>query len=491
MLCFLRVESSYREDMSMANKEMCVRALIGKWVVLFSYYFDYPQAFESLLKAESICVGASLEIPRIDVCFAGMYQTIADESCDGSLFTTAMRHYLKAIDVSLTKGDYETADLAFTNIVQLIVVKKVKADIDDVYRRYSLLTRSNLTGVRRSFNEALYASYIAVRGGDGGKAVSILEAAIKDIPDMQQYIRMKVIGYIIRVQAAQGLDACVRKRCLEEAFLFAFRNSVYDALVEILQMMAAEANNEGNCVKERELKLRSLEIKDSLAYHSKCLKVDELRFLHSLKLEQEKTLHANAEKRIREYILLCLVGFTLVVLFFLIILGRKNRRLRNNAETLYRHSVESLGSQVSVHKRSDGEENGGGSVKYVSSNLNEEASLRLSGIIEDYVSVSKEIYSTDFSLARLSEAVGSNPNYVSQTINERFGCNFNTYVNRYRIREACRRFVGDVACQKLTIEAVASEVGFKSRSSFINAFKRETGLTPSEYRKQASRMSSM
>jgi AraC-like DNA-binding protein len=37
----------------------------------------------------------------------------------------------------------------------------------------------------------------------------------------------------------------------------------------------------------------------------------------------------------------------------------------------------------------------------------------------------------------------------------------------------------------MTIEGVATSVGFKSRTAFINAFKREVGLTPSEYLRMA------
>lgn len=52
-------------------------------------------------------------------------------------------------------------------------------------------------------------------------------------------------------------------------------------------------------------------------------------------------------------------------------------------------------------------------------------------------------------------------------------------------RMACRR-LGDIDHYgQLTIEAIASGVGFRSRTSFVTSFKRITGLTPSEYQRLA------
>lgn len=490
--CFSRVENAYREDMSVENKEVCVRALLGKWVILYSSYFDYPGAFEALLKAKSISDDNALEIPRIDVYLAGMYQTIASESDDAGQFAAAMDYYRKAVETSAVTGDYATADLAFTNAVQLAAMGKVDADISKMYRSYRSI-KPTTNDLRRDFNAALYACCMAMKRKESAKAVGIIDRAIRGIPDKPEYLRMKMIGYLMRAQASLGLpDAGERRRCLDEALKFADDHSVHDAMVDILMMMSTDAGASGDALHQREYKLRALELKDSISYNSKCLQVDKMRFLYSLRQEQEKTAAANAAKRLRDYIVLFLAGLVVTVVIFLVVLRKKNRHLRHNAETLYRHSIESMGKRLpEAEDKEEPAEAAGKSAKYVSSSLNEEASGRLSQAIEEYASTSQEIYSADFSLARLSEAVGSNPNYISQAVNERFGCNFNTFVNRYRVREACRRFVEDAASRLLTIEAVASEVGFKSRSAFINAFKRETGLTPSEYRKQAARMSAM
>jgi AraC-like DNA-binding protein len=97
---------------------------------------------------------------------------------------------------------------------------------------------------------------------------------------------------------------------------------------------------------------------------------------------------------------------------------------------------------------------------------------------------SPEVFSDTFSLDRLSELVeAKHSNYVSQVINEHFGCNFNAMVNDRRIKEACRRMSDVEHYGNQTIKAIAQSVGFNSHSNFVNTFKKFTGLTPSAYLK--------
>jgi len=60
--------------------------------------------------------------------------------------------------------------------------------------------------------------------------------------------------------------------------------------------------------------------------------------------------------------------------------------------------------------------------------------------------------------------------------------NFRSFLNGYRIKEAQRLFsLSDN--EKYTIEFVARQVGFKSRSGFYYAFKDITGVSPNFYSK--------
>ena len=81
--------------------------------------------------------------------------------------------------------------------------------------------------------------------------------------------------------------------------------------------------------------------------------------------------------------------------------------------------------------------------------------------------------------------IGSNYKYVSQVINERYQKNFRLLVNEARVKEACRRLGDPEHYGNLTIEAISTGLGFKSRSNFAVTFKKITGLSPSDFQKMA------
>jgi len=126
------------------------------------------------------------------------------------------------------------------------------------------------------------------------------------------------------------------------------------------------------------------------------------------------------------------------------------------------------------------------SKKYKDSPLTTQSSSRiaeeLTGLIE-----TKKLYLNDtLSLKELSEELGTSPRYLSQSINENFNCNFFDFTNNYRIEEAKKMFANK-SYSDYKIYEIMYAVGFNSRSSFINAFKKNTGLTPKEYKNKLSK----
>jgi AraC-like DNA-binding protein len=89
----------------------------------------------------------------------------------------------------------------------------------------------------------------------------------------------------------------------------------------------------------------------------------------------------------------------------------------------------------------------------------------------------------DLTLEQLALQLKLRPKLLSQAINEGLGQNFFEFINRYRIEEA-RRLLTNPADKKITVLEVLYQVGFNSKSSFNTVFKKQTGLTPSEFKKK-------
>jgi AraC-like DNA-binding protein len=85
-------------------------------------------------------------------------------------------------------------------------------------------------------------------------------------------------------------------------------------------------------------------------------------------------------------------------------------------------------------------------------------------------------------LRDLAQLLNIAPHHLSQVLNEQLGCNFYEFVNKYRI-EAAKYHLQDLNFQHFTIEAIAFESGFNSKSTFNSLFKRQVGQTPGQWRK--------
>ena len=86
-------------------------------------------------------------------------------------------------------------------------------------------------------------------------------------------------------------------------------------------------------------------------------------------------------------------------------------------------------------------------------------------------------------LPELARRLRISPHHLSQVINERRHQNFFDFINEYRIAEV-KKLLADPAKQHLNLLGLAFEVGFNNKTSFNIAFKKHTGMTPSEYRQQ-------
>lgn len=93
----------------------------------------------------------------------------------------------------------------------------------------------------------------------------------------------------------------------------------------------------------------------------------------------------------------------------------------------------------------------------------------------------KALYKTpDLSIANVATLCGKSHRVVSTAINHCRGINFKTYINEYRVAEAAR-LIENGWLKQHTLDALASETGFAGRVNLYRAFKRKTGVSPTDW----------
>ena len=88
-----------------------------------------------------------------------------------------------------------------------------------------------------------------------------------------------------------------------------------------------------------------------------------------------------------------------------------------------------------------------------------------------------------YSAKQLAEDLNTNPRYLSAVINSRFGMNYSSLVNEFRVRDAVH-YLTDKRYLDKTMEEIGTMSGFSNRQSFYAAFFKEKGEAPHQFKKR-------
>lgn len=122
-----------------------------------------------------------------------------------------------------------------------------------------------------------------------------------------------------------------------------------------------------------------------------------------------------------------------------------------------------------------------GNKKYAKSSLSEEDKVEILTKLKEGMKVEKYYKNNLVSQAHLSKKLLIPTHHISQVINEKLNQSFFEFIATYRIREA-EKILLNPDMNHLTVEEIAEEVGYNSKSAFNKTFKKITGKTPSAYR---------
>jgi AraC-like DNA-binding protein len=99
-----------------------------------------------------------------------------------------------------------------------------------------------------------------------------------------------------------------------------------------------------------------------------------------------------------------------------------------------------------------------------------------------FMDAEKPYLNPEITLFDLSKKVSIPHRALSEIINNSLNQNFYDFINSYRIKES-QHLLEDQNNRQKTVLEILYEVGYNSKSSFNVAFKKSTGMTPSQFKK--------
>ncbi len=108
--------------------------------------------------------------------------------------------------------------------------------------------------------------------------------------------------------------------------------------------------------------------------------------------------------------------------------------------------------------------------------------LEIANELEKLMEEEQPFLNKNLSLSTLSDKLNTRTHILSFVINTNYNVNFYTYVNKFRL-EYCKSLLKNPKKQHLSMEGVADEGGFGSKSTFNTLFKKHLGMTPIQYKK--------
>lgn len=501
LLCFSLVENRLAKSKDASDRKELCEAYMGLWMVYFFSYFDYSKSMDYLGKSIKLARDIPTLLPRVYLNYGNMYQTMGGQWADDNLNRKATVYFRKAFYSALKVKMYDIADLAFANIISVEWALGNFSVVEKMYARYKEYNVGRKKTVDSRYTEILYKGYLQLSQKKPLQAVETFRSQLPMVINSVEYLRLLFNTYEnISVAYAYAGDYASAVDNIRKAEELADKYDLKDGKLESYTLLYKYLGKGGWTAEADVYHRKYFQLKDSLQNYQQVMGVSKLEFLSKIEDATKRVEEMQQKQRIGMIILVVVLLIAVTVVVSLTVVYRKNRELRAANRVLYKKNIEVQKAEDKLrrlHKNDVGEivkteENAIGEVqhlgvaeveKYKNSGLSEGTKDSLMKQIMTIMENCEDIYTPDFNINTLAQMLDTNYKYVSQVINERTNGNFSTFINNYRIKEACRRINGGIM-KSYTIEALSNSVGFKSRMSFFKAFKNQTGLTPSEYIRQ-------
>ncbi len=440
----------------------------NKEAVIYFHMGDYRRSYESLISA----------LPLAEKCNYVEYETLLYTNIGNINFRfneyeTAKEYYLKALglhrdstvivalynNLGAVEAELGQTDSAFRYLNGAL---QISGRNRDVYKYSILNTVASLYQKERQYDSAFY--YYR----------SALMEAKKQNSKEDEAETLSNLGNLWFERNRPDSARCY----IESSIAVAVDNKFMPTLTENYHILSKIEKAGGNSSRSLEYFEQYASLKDSILNAKNFGDINQLQRMYEVSKINRQVEQLTIERQFREQTIFyhrviqaVTLSLLLVVSVVLLIVFRQKRKLNSAYKTLFEKNLEiidfrgSREKQPEKHKRVLPQES-----------TPDDLLNRIMAVMEE----TDVICDPKFSINMLAGLVQANHHYVSHEINTKLRKNFRTFLNGYRIREAQRLFA-EPDSAKYTIESVSLRVGFKSRSTFREAFKEVTGISPNIY----------
>jgi len=424
---FIKALRFYEED----NNTMNVITMYNRLGLLYQEMQDYEKSVwyytEGIRKAEAINSEWNL---------VSLYQNIGTVYEINNSFDKALDYEKKALDIVL-KNDQQTA------------IPRIYSNIGSIYLSMK----------------------------DYPKAFDYLKSSLElcyslNIPEgmMHNYIKLGK-AYTQAKQYDNAFSA------YDSALVYVKKLVIPRAEISVYQEYSDLYKKTGNADKALEYYVKYHELEKELFSNEKQEAIARLDIEYQTELKDKEIEQTNSDLRTQEaenkFLFIVIISVVLAagcLVFFLIY---RNRVLKD----LYKRNIELMDAFTrNIHTEEQ-------QADHPEPTDSQEDNLK--NIFKRLVfSLENEKLYTDpeLSLAKISEKIKSNEKYVSSAIAVYAKTNYSVFINYYRINEAKRLMY---ETNNLNLNEVSYTCGFNSRTTFYNAFKKHTGMSPKQFKEMS------
>ncbi|MBR6418412.1 MAG: helix-turn-helix transcriptional regulator [Bacteroidales bacterium] len=486
LVCFMILYNRYSEKQSEKEKKFSCGATVGVANLYLQQYFDYQMANRYILKAEKIATSNHFEKQLAHIYIAKAILSDELTNLSGNYQSRPnLTHWKKAYRQAVNSYDMGNACVCVATLISLAVGNGLGNEIEEELKDFNRIDIPDSIPFK-DFVINLCSGATAFAHKDYEQALKIF----KDLSHVtirgmhpSNSAKYNIVSLSLQSVALDSLHRDVEVlQAFKEIERITTEQHIEDQRIATLCLICDYYSNHGNTALAQEYELKYYKAKDEFINRSKLLSVDQQQFLLELEEMGEEVKDLEAQKRVRDLVILGIGLLALIIIGILIFVWRNYQNTRQRNLLLFQKNQELLALEAQEKERRAQQ---GEVKKYKSSPMDDPAKDELLQRIYVALESNQSVYEEGFTLDQLARLVDANPNYVSQVINEKTGSNFNTFINEYRIKEACRRLSDSETRGTYTVEAIGQSVGFKSRTNFTAIFKKFTGMTPAAYQRAA------